>query len=78
MLSGAAIYTIGAAGVADGENFDECRFYRATFGCYGDSKRSESRGQDAHSLWERRHGRKYNSIPYIVVGKAVYSHDGKQ
>ena len=33
-----------------------------------------------HSLWNRRHGTKYNGAPYIVqkAGEAVYSKEGKE
>jgi len=33
-----------------------------------------------HSLWNRRHGTKYNGAPYIVqrAGEAVYSEEGKR
>lgn len=33
-----------------------------------------------HSLWNRRHGTKYNGAPYIVqrAGEAVYSEEGKK
>ncbi len=33
-----------------------------------------------HSLWERRHGTKYNGAPYIVqrAGEAVYSAEGRE
>ena len=36
-------------------------------------------GTSLHSLWNRRHGTKYNGAPYIVqkAGEAVYSEKGK-
>ncbi len=36
-------------------------------------------GTSLHSLWERRHGTRYNGAPYIVqrAGEAVYSPEGK-
>ena len=36
-------------------------------------------GTSLHSLWERRHGTRYNGAPYIVqrAGEAVYSEEGK-
>lgn len=36
-------------------------------------------GVALHSLWARRHGTKYNGVPYIVqrAGEAVYSETGK-
>ena len=36
-------------------------------------------GTSLHSMWNRRHGTKYNGAPYIVqkAGEAVYSRDGK-
>lgn len=36
-------------------------------------------GVSIHSLWERRHGTKYNGAPYIIqkAGEAVYSEKGK-
>lgn len=36
-------------------------------------------GVSLHSLWNRRHGTKYNGAPYIVqrAGEAVYSTEGK-
>ena len=36
-------------------------------------------GVSLHSLWNRRHGTKYNGAPYIVqrAGEAVYSPEGK-
>ncbi len=36
-------------------------------------------GTSLHSLWERRHGTRYNGAPYIVqrAGEAVYSEAGK-
>lgn len=39
-----------------------------------------SNGVSLHSLWNRRHGTKYNGAPYIVqrAGEAVYSPAGKQ
>ena len=38
-----------------------------------------SNGVTLHSLWNRRHGTKYNGAPYIVqrAGEAVYSERGK-
>lgn len=38
-----------------------------------------SNGVMLHSLWNRRHGTKYNGAPYIVqrAGEAVYSERGK-
>lgn len=37
-------------------------------------------GTSLHSLWNRRHGTKYNGAPYIVqkAGEAVYSKEGKE
>ena len=37
-------------------------------------------GVSVHSLWNRRHGTKYNGAPYIVqrAGEAVYSEEGKK
>lgn len=37
-------------------------------------------GVTLHSLWNRRHGTKYNGAPYIVqrAGEAVYSPEGKE
>lgn len=37
-------------------------------------------GVSLHSLWNRRHGTKYNGAPYIVqrAGEAVYSKEGKE
>ena len=37
-------------------------------------------GVTLHSLWDRRHGTRYNGAPYIVqkAGEAVYSEQGKQ
>ncbi|MBQ7840995.1 MAG: LL-diaminopimelate aminotransferase [Lachnospiraceae bacterium] len=37
-------------------------------------------GVSLHSLWNRRHGTKYNGAPYIVqrAGEAVYSEEGKK
>ena len=37
-------------------------------------------GISLHSLWNRRHGTKYNGAPYIVqkAGEAVYSKEGKE
>lgn len=37
-------------------------------------------GTSLHSLWNRRHGTKYNGAPYIVqrAGEAVYSAEGKK
>ena len=37
-------------------------------------------GVSLHSLWNRRHGTKYNGAPYIIqrAGEAVYSEAGKQ
>ena len=39
-----------------------------------------SNGVTLHSLWNRRHGTKYNGAPYIVqrAGEAVYSEKGKE
>lgn len=36
-------------------------------------------GVSLHSLWNRRHGTKYNGAPYIIqrAGEAVYSEAGK-
>ena len=40
----------------------------------------ERNGVTLHSLWNRRHGTKYNGAPYIVqrAGEAVYSEEGKK
>ena len=37
-------------------------------------------GVTLHSLWNRRHGTKYNGAPYIIqrAGEAVYSPEGKE
>ena len=37
-------------------------------------------GTSLHSMWNRRHGTKYNGAPYIVqkAGEAVYSKEGKE
>lgn len=39
----------------------------------------QSGGVTLHSLWDRRHGTRYNGAPYIVqrAGEAVYSAEGK-
>lgn len=39
----------------------------------------ERKGVTLHSLWNRRHGTRYNGAPYIVqkAGEAVYSPEGK-
>ena len=39
----------------------------------------KSGGVTLHSLWDRRHGTRYNGAPYIVqrAGEAVYSAEGK-
>ncbi|MBQ2901764.1 MAG: LL-diaminopimelate aminotransferase [Agathobacter sp.] len=43
-------------------------------------KELQSNGTSLHSLWNRRHGTKYNGAPYIVqrAGEAVYSEVGKK
>lgn len=42
-------------------------------------KELQCNGVSLHSLWNRRHGTKYNGAPYIVqrAGEAVYSPEGK-
>lgn len=37
-------------------------------------------GVSLHSMWNRRHGTKYNGAPYIIqrAGEAVYSKEGKE
>lgn len=43
-------------------------------------KELQCNGISLHSLWNRRHGTKYNGAPYIVqrAGEAVYSEAGKK
>lgn len=43
-------------------------------------KEIKSNGISLHSLWNRRHGTKYNGTPYIVqrAGEAVYSEAGRK
>lgn len=43
-------------------------------------KELQCNGLSLHSLWNRRHGTKYNGAPYIVqrAGEAVYSETGKK
>lgn len=43
-------------------------------------KELQSNGISLHSLWNRRHGTKYNGAPYIVqrAGEAVYSETGRK
>ena len=43
-------------------------------------KEPHRNGVTLHSLWNRRHGTKYNGAPYIVqrAGEAVYSPEGKE
>ena len=43
-------------------------------------KELQSNGISLHSLWNRRHGTKYNGAPYIVqrAGEAAYSESGKK
>lgn len=43
-------------------------------------KELQCNGLSLHSLWNRRHGTKYNGAPYIVqrAGEAVYSEAGKK
>jgi len=43
-------------------------------------KELQSNGTLLHSLWNRRHGTKYNGAPYIVqrAGEAVYSESGRK
>jgi len=43
-------------------------------------KELQCNGISLHSLWNRRHGTKYNGAPYIVqrAGEAVYSETGKK
>lgn len=42
-------------------------------------KELQCNGVSVHSLWNRRHGTKYNGAPYIIqrAGEAVYSPEGK-
>ena len=43
-------------------------------------KELKCNGVSLHSLWARRHGTKFNGVPYIVqrAGEAVYSEEGKK
>lgn len=43
-------------------------------------KEIKAKGVSLHSLWNRRHGTRYNGAPYIVqrAGEAVYSPAGRQ